>query len=133
MTERTVDGMRVAEFGFVRTPLRRRLVDAILTGEKTSTTGLVADYESGGEAIPRIGERFVLLGYDDEPVAVIETIDVRLVRVRDVDLEFARDEGEGFETLEDWFDAHVQFFSPKWTFDADTEIIAERFKLVSAM
>ena len=29
----------------------------------------------------------------------------------DVDLVFAIDEGEGFETLEQWRDAHARFFA----------------------
>jgi uncharacterized protein YhfF len=32
---------------------------------------------------------------------VVKTTEVRVVAAEDVDLEFARDEGEGFETVED--------------------------------
>ena len=43
LTDPTVEpstaGLPLAEFGFPRTDLRRRLVDAILRGEKTATTG----------------------------------------------------------------------------------------------
>ena len=38
------DDLPVAEFAFPG-PLRDQLVAAILAGEKTTTTGLVADYE----------------------------------------------------------------------------------------
>ena len=41
MAPRRIDGMPVSEFGFARTPLRRRLVDLILNGEKTAGAGLV--------------------------------------------------------------------------------------------
>ena len=34
-------------------PLRDMLVAAVLDGRKTATTGLVADYEHGDEALPR--------------------------------------------------------------------------------
>ena len=41
--------MRVSEFGFARTPLRRRLVDLILCGEKTAGAALLVDFEPEGE------------------------------------------------------------------------------------
>ena len=121
--------MRVAEFGFARTPLRRRLVELILGGEKTATAGLVLDYEAEGEELPTVGERFVVLDFDDEPVAVIETTDVGVVRAADVDEQFARDEGEGFESVADWREAHERFFEA-YPFDDDTQVVCERFKLV---
>ena len=40
-----------AEFAFPG-PLRDRLVAAVLAGEKTTTTGTVADYEHEGEPLP---------------------------------------------------------------------------------
>jgi hypothetical protein len=41
----------IAEFAFPG-PLRDQLVAAILAGEKTTTTGLVAEYEREGEPLP---------------------------------------------------------------------------------
>ena len=38
-------------------PLRDTLVAAVLDGRKTATTGLVADYEHGDEALPEIIRR----------------------------------------------------------------------------
>ena len=121
--------MRVAEFGFARTPLRRRLVELILSGEKTATAGLVLDYEAEGEGLPTLGEHFVVLDFDDQPVGVIETTEVRVVRAADVDEQFARDEGEGFETVEDWRRAHERFWA-EHDIDDGTLIVAERFRLV---
>ena len=137
--------MRVSEFGFVRTPLRRELVDLILRGEKTAGAALLVDYESEGEELPPVGEQSVLLDYDDEPVGVIETTEVRVVRAADVDEQFARDEGEGFESVADWRAAHARFFGlstetyreftgdPSWSFDDDSMVVCERFKLVRTL
>ncbi|MGW3862422.1 ASCH domain-containing protein, partial [Streptomyces sp. NPDC005047] len=44
------------EFGFPG-PLRDRLVAAVLDGSKTSTTGLLLDYEHEDEPLPRAGDR----------------------------------------------------------------------------
>jgi uncharacterized protein YhfF len=129
---RRIDGMPVSEFGFVRTPLRRRLVELILSGEKTAGAGLVLDYEAEGEKIPEPGDLSLLLDYNDEPVAVLETTEIRVVRAADVDEQFARDEGEGFESVADWREAHERFFED-YPFDDDIQVVCERFKLVKTL
>ena len=48
------DELPVAEFAFPG-PLRDQLVAAILAEEKTTTTGLVADYEIENEPLPDPG------------------------------------------------------------------------------
>lgn len=119
--------------GYARTALRKKLVDSVLCGDKTATAGLRADHEPHpDEPLPRIGDRSVLLGFDDEPVAVVEAIEVRVVRVADVDLAFALDEGEGFETVADWRRAHEEFWADQ-QIDDDTLIVAERFKIVERL
>jgi uncharacterized protein YhfF len=120
------------QLGYPRTELRRRLVDAVLTGEKTATAGLHAEYEAEGEPLPGVGERFLLLGYDDKPVAVVETVELRLLRAGDVDLAFARDEGEGFDSVEEWRTAHESFWAGQDITD-DTLVVAERFRLVERL
>jgi uncharacterized protein YhfF len=115
------------QLGYARTELRRKLVDAVLGGEKTATAGLADE-----EPLPNVGDRFVLLGYEDEPVATVETTEARLLRVADVDLAFARDEGEGFETVADWRRAHEAFWADH-AIDDDTLVVAERFRLVERL
>lgn len=117
--------------GYGRTELRRKLVEAVLKGDKTATSGLRADY-SPDEPLPRVGDRCALLGFDDEPVAIVETTEVRVLRAADIDLAFARDEGEGFETVADWRRAHEKFWSDR-VIDDDTLIVAERFELVERL
>ena len=115
------------ELGYARTELRRELVDAVLRGDKTATAGL-----HGEDIVPKAGDRFVLLDFDDQPVAIVETTDARVVRAGDVDLDFARDEGEGFESVADWREAHERFWSDREITD-DTLIVAERFRLVERL
>ena len=103
-----------------------------LTGEKTATAGLRAEYEADGEPLPEVGERFLLLDYDDEPVAVVETVELRVLRAGDVDLAFARDEGEGFDSVEGWRAAHESFWAGQDITD-DTLVVAERFRLVERL
>ncbi|HEY8704465.1 MAG TPA: ASCH domain-containing protein [Gaiellaceae bacterium] len=116
------------ELGYARTDLRRQLVAAVLAGEKTATAGLWSEYEADGEPLGSAGDRFALLDFDDEPVAVVEITEARLVPAGEIDVEFARDEGEGFESVEDWRVAHEAFFQQELT--PETAIVAVRFKVV---
>ncbi|HUG95611.1 MAG TPA: ASCH domain-containing protein, partial [Pleomorphomonadaceae bacterium] len=68
--------MRKAEFGFPGTALRRRLVEAILRGEKTATAGLLVDLERDGEVMAVPGERQVVVDVNEGAVAVIEITEV---------------------------------------------------------
>jgi uncharacterized protein YhfF len=112
------------ELGYARTELRRRLVDAVLAGRKTATAGL----PSLGESPAEPGSRYALLGYDDEPVGIVEVTESRIVPAAEIDERFARDEGEGFESVEDWRLAHERFFERP--IEPDTPLLAERFRLV---
>jgi uncharacterized protein YhfF len=115
------------ELGYPRTELRRKLVAAVLAGEKTATAGLPEE----GDAAPPLGTRYLLHDYDDEPVAVVEVTDARIVRVREIDLRFARDEGEGFQSVADWHAAHERFFER--TLGPDDLITAIRFRVVERL
>jgi uncharacterized protein YhfF len=95
----------VIEFAFPG-PLRDQLVAAILTGEKTTTTGLLADYERENEPLPAPGLRQVVIDSAGRPVAVIETTAVRVMRLADVDLGHAQGEGEGYASVAEWRAGH---------------------------
>lgn len=134
--------LRPTEFGFPRTELRRDLVAAILRGEKTSTSGLLSDLERENEPLPGVGERFALIDELDREVGVIETTEVRVTTIGQVDLPFAIDEGEGFTSVQEWREAHERFWlsyadetrawlgDPDWRPTDETPIVCERFRLV---
>jgi uncharacterized protein YhfF len=135
--------LRIAEFGFPG-DLRDRLVRAILDGGKTATASLVLEYElDPGERLPTVGERTAVVDSDDRRVAVIETTEVRILPFGQVDAEFARDEGEGFESVDDWRAAHVRFWEsepmksvlgrPDFRVDEETMVVAERFRLIERL
>jgi uncharacterized protein YhfF len=125
---------RPFELGFRGTALRRRLVGAVLRGEKTATSSLREHYRPfADEALPQVHERGVLLGEDDEPAGVVETTEVRVLPAGQVDLAFARAEGEGFESVAAWRAAHERFWSAQGhTVTDDTLVVCERFQLVAS-
>src|SRR6202020_764154 len=95
------EDLPVAEFAFPG-PLRDQLVTAIVAGTKTTTTGLVADYEHENEPLPRPGLRQVVVDSAGKPVTVIETTAVRVVRLAEVDLAHALGGGGGDQSVADW-------------------------------
>jgi len=130
----------VAEFAFPG-PLRDQLVAAIIAGTKTTTTGLLADYELDAEPLPRPGDRQVVIDSAGIPVALIEIVDARVVRVGDIDLAHAVGEGEGYASVAEWRSGHERFWhsreyrqyrgNPAFTVTDDTLAVTEQFHLVA--
>ncbi|ELP68982.1 ASCH domain-containing protein [Streptomyces turgidiscabies] len=134
------EGLPKAEFAFPG-PLRDQLVAAILDGSKTSTTGLVIDYEHEGDALPEVGGRSVVVDSEDRPVGIIEITGVRVVPLAAVDLAHALDEGEGYTDVAAWRAGHERFWhsaemraaldDPGFTVTDATLTVLERFRLVT--
>lgn len=124
-------------------PLRDQLVAAVLSGEKVSTTGLLAEYEAENEELPPVGERSALIDSDGREVAVTELTEVRVLPLGQVDLQHALDEGEGYESVEDWRAGHEAFWhgeemrealgDPSFTVHDGTLVVAERFRVVEVL
>ena len=133
------EDLPVAEFAFPG-PLRDQLVAAILDGRKTTTSGLVADYEHENEPLPHPGLRQGVIDSAGRRVAVIEITAVRVLRLADVDLAHAVGEGEGYTTVAEWRAGHERFWhsaevreslgDPDFTVNDDTLVVAESFRLL---
>jgi len=134
-----LDDLPPAEFAFPG-PLRDRLVAAILSGAKTSTSALVLAYERENEPLPSVGQLEAVVDSGDRRVAAIEMTEVRVVRLADVDLQHVLDEGEGDESVAQWRAGHESFWhsaearaelgDPSFTVNDDTLVLAQRFRLV---
>ncbi|WP_392669267.1 ASCH domain-containing protein [Streptomyces sp. LN785] len=122
-------------------PVRDQLVAAVLSGVKVSTTGLLAEYEAEQEEPPPVGERSALIDSDGREVAVVEVTEVRVLRLGDVDLQHAIDEGD--TSVARWRAGHERFWhgaemrealgDPEFTADDDTLVVAERFRVVELL
>jgi len=135
-----LNDLPVAEFGFPG-PLRDKLVAAILSGAKTSTSSLLIGYTRDGDPLPRAGDVSAVVDSSSQRVAAIEVTSVRVVRLAEVDLQHVIDEGEGDESVAQWRAGHEEFWhcdeiraelgDPYFTADDDTLIVAERFRLLT--
>jgi uncharacterized protein YhfF len=134
-----LDDLPRAEFAFPG-PLRDQLVAAILSGTKTSTSGLVLGYERENEPLPKVGQLSAVVDSEDQCVAAIEVTEVRVVRLADVDLQHALDEGEGDASVAQWRAGHERFWhsaeireelgDPDFTVNDETLVLVQRFRLV---
>ncbi|MGP3683258.1 ASCH domain-containing protein [Streptomyces sp. IBSNAI002] len=135
----TIHDLPLVEFAFPG-PLRDRLIAVILSGHKTSTSALMLEYARGNEPLPQVGQQLAVVDSDGRRVAVIEMTEVRVIRLADVDLQHALDEGEGFTSVAEWRAGHEEFWhsaelreelgDPDFTADDDTQVVAQRFRLI---
>ena len=125
-------------------PLRDELTALALDGAKTTTAGLFAEYQADGVVVSAPGAREVLLDSDEHPVAIIETVESRIVRLADVDDQHAVDEGEGYADAAAFRVAHERFWNayiddlrtrigPGFTIDDDTLVVLQRFRVVERL
>ncbi len=127
----------IVEFAYPG-PLRDTLVAAVLSGAKTSTASLLAQYSV--DELPRIGERGAVVDSAGLTVGIIETVAVDVVALKDVSLRHALDEGEGYADVAQWRAGHERFWQsaevraelgdPNFTVDDDTLVVLERFIVV---
>jgi uncharacterized protein YhfF len=142
MTE-TMDRWGFADPG----PLRDELTALALAGTKTTTASLYLEYEAEGETLATPGQRDLLVDSSDRPVAIVETVSIRVVRLADVDDRHAIDEGEGYADAPAFRASHERFWiesgavdrvrarlgDPTWSVTDDTLVVAERFRIVEVL
>ena len=138
MTATPEPDLPIVEFAFPG-PLRDRLVAAIASGGKTSTSSLLVQYAADDEELPVVGSRGAVVDSAGRPVLVVETTAVEVARLADVPLAHAVGEGEGFATVAEWRAGHEAFWtSPEvvaelpagFRLDDDARIVMERFRVV---
>ena len=138
-----IDPAALPRWGFAEPgPLRDKLTALALAGTKTTTAGLLVEYEIEGETIAAAGERQILIDSDNRPVAIVETVTLRIVRLADVDDQHAIDEGEGYANAHDFRVAHERYWNgsidriraglgdPSFQITDDTPVLLERFRVV---
>lgn len=115
--------------------LADELLDLVLTGRKTATASLLAEYVWEGETPPGIGAHTVFCDGDGAPRAIVRTTGLALARFDDVDADHAWAEGEGDRSLSHWRIEHQRFWERVCTasgrsFSPEMEVLMERFEVV---
>ena len=114
-----------------------RLADLVVRGSKIATASLFWAYEHEGEQLPRVGDRSIVsdLGLT-QPLAAIETTEVRTGPFSSVDADFAHAEGEGDRSIAYWRRVHWAFFSSECARlgrapHEHMPVVFERFRLLA--
>jgi uncharacterized protein YhfF len=114
--------------------LADQLLDLVLTGTKTATSSLVAEYDAETEPMPKAGDLSILLDGAGAPRALIRTTWVEVVPFGEVDEEFAAAEGEDDRTLASWRAEHEKFWNRNLPDGIElgpgTEVVCERFEVL---
>ena len=111
------------------------LAQLIIEGKKTATCSLYALYEIEGEPLPKVDEYTIILNRKRDPVAIIRTSEVQIIKMNEVPEELALAEGEGDLTYDYWRREHIKVFTSElkehgMEFSEDALLVFERFELV---
>jgi uncharacterized protein YhfF len=120
--------------------MRDALVEAVISGAKTATSSLLAEWEHDGDVLPEAGQRSTVIDSLGAPAAIIEFTGIEVLRLGDVRLEVALAEGEGFHGIAEWRAAHERFWTvhclpelPReliTSLNDETLVVVERFVVV---
>lgn len=115
--------------------LADELLELVLTGRKTSTASLLAEYAWEAETPPGIGAHTVFCDGDGAPQVIVRTTGLALATFLDVDAEHAHAEGEGDRSLTHWRTEHHRYWNRVCaasgrSFSTEMEVLMERFEVV---
>lgn len=109
--------------------LADELAALVIAGKKRGTCGSLASYrQEDPPVIP--GAWHIVLNGAGEPVCVIRTLVLRMIRFNEMTAELAALEGEGDLSLRYWQQAHRAFFEREGTWSPEMELVYEEFALI---
>lgn len=115
--------------------MAKELAELVVSGKKTATASLVEFNEKHPEVAPIDEGYSVVTDFNGNPLCVIQTTEIRHLPFMQVDAEFAFDEGEGDQTLEDWREGHWAYFTKEAAengleFNKKSLVCCERFRFL---
>lgn len=115
--------------------LADELAGLVLAGKKTATCSAVWTYEREGAALPAAGQYSIILGGSGKPRCIIETVEITVRPFKEVDAQFAHDEGEDDRSLAAWRAAHWRYFTRTLAAHGlqpseEMPLVCERFRVV---
>ncbi|GKL71668.1 ASCH domain-containing protein (plasmid) [Klebsiella pneumoniae] len=115
--------------------LADELVQLVLSGRKTATCSSIASFHhehERGEA-PCVGSYNIILNGAGQPMCVIRTLRMQVIRFNEMTSELASKEGEGDLSLEYWNEGHKRYFEREGTYSEEMELIFEEFELTEIL
>ncbi|MCL2841821.1 MAG: ASCH domain-containing protein [Defluviitaleaceae bacterium] len=111
------------------------LSQLILDGKKTATCSAYVLYEIENQPLPTVDTYTIVLNSKNEPVAIIRTTEVQIIKMNEVPEALALAEGEGDLTFEYWWNGHKKHFTIELEevgleFSEDMLLVFERFELI---
>ena len=111
------------------------LSQLIVEGKKTATCSAYALYEIEKQPLPTVGLYTIVLNSKNEPVTIIKTTEIQILKMNEVPEELAIAEGEGDLTFEYWWNGHKNYFTTELAeygleFSEDMLLVFERFEVV---
>lgn len=105
--------------------------------KKRGTAHLLLDFETEGVPRRAVGDYWVILDYDNDPLHLVQVTDVVVMPFNEVPESWARCEGEGDLTLRWWQDAHREYYTrqcAKWGIEwrEDYPTVCETWDLVAS-
>jgi len=115
--------------------LADELGNLVLSGRKSATCSAVWEYQAEDESFPQVGTLWLVLDGQNQPMCVVETVEVTFRAFNEVDEDFARAEGEDDLSLESWREGHKRFFTRTLAeigreFSEEMPLVCERFRVI---
>jgi uncharacterized protein YhfF len=107
----------------------------VLAGQKRATTPTLWFFESRGLSVPAVGDLDLVTDWRGIAQCIIRTTAVQVVPFRDVTAAYARLEGEGDGSLDEWRRVHWAYYrrelAPAGRAPAeDTPVVCQCFEVV---
>lgn len=112
--------------------LADELAALVIRGRKRATCSSLVSFQQESDK-PEIGSYSIILSGSGEPVCVIRTELMRIIRFCDVTESLAAKEGEGDLSLHFWQAGHQAFFEREGTFSPVMELVFEEFSLTEVL
>lgn len=74
----------------------------VLNRVKTATGSLFWSYEADGKSLPSVGDFWIMIDGDSNPVCVVQTTNVEMIPFDEVSEDYARCGGEEERSLDAW-------------------------------
>ena len=100
------------------------LIKLVLEGKKRATTSNYDPNET-----PVIGEQSIIVFDNGKDACIVETLDYKILKFKDIDSSLSDLEGEG--DYNTWKENHIKFFKQfDDNFNDETTVVFETFKLI---